>query len=152
MHYLPSSTTMTRLCISPSFGSFILFFFRFPGGESYADLIDRLYSIVIDMEQQLGLTVAVSHVSVLQVLLSYFRSSPIHNCMDVEVPMHTVFKFVPLRGGGWHESRHVLLDVQDSNSSSSSGSSGGGGGGTCSDRNDAGRRRGRQPQWCTHLG
>ena len=29
--------------------------------------------------------------------------------MDLEVPMHTVFKFVPLRGGGWLESQHVLL-------------------------------------------
>ena len=85
------------------------FISRFPGGESYGDLIDRLYSIVIDMEQQLGLAIAVSHVSVLQVLISYFRSSPIHRCMDLEVPMHTVFKFVPLRGGGWLESQHVLL-------------------------------------------
>lgn len=82
---------------------------RFPGGESYGDLIDRLYSIIIDMEQQLGLAVAVSHVSVLQVLVSYFRSSPIQECMDLEIPMHTVLKFVPLRGGGWLESQHVLL-------------------------------------------
>ena len=29
--------------------------------------------------------------------------------MDIEVPMNTVFKFVPLRGGGWLESKHVLL-------------------------------------------
>lgn len=82
---------------------------RFPGGESYGDLIDRLYPIIIDMEQQLGLAVAVSHVSVMQVLISYFRSSPIHKCMDIEVPMHALYKFVPLRGGGWLESQHVLL-------------------------------------------
>ena len=86
---------------------------RFPGGESYGDLIDRLYSIIIDMEQQLGPVVAVSHVSVLQVLVSYFRSTPIHKCMDIEIPMHTVLKFVPLRGGGWLESQHVLLPDGD---------------------------------------
>ena len=65
------------------------------------------------MEQQLGLAVAVSHVSVLQVLLSYFRATPIHKCMDIEVPMHTVIKFVPLRGGGWLESQHKLLPDGD---------------------------------------
>mmetsp|Transcript_9544 Transcript_9544/g.16703 ORF Transcript_9544/g.16703 Transcript_9544/m.16703 type:complete len:421 (-) Transcript_9544:297-1559(-) len=85
------------------------FFTRFPGGESYSDLIDRLYSVVIDMEQQLGLALVVSHVSVLQVLVSYFRSTPIRECMDIEIPMHTVLKFTPLRGGGWLESQHALL-------------------------------------------
>jgi broad specificity phosphatase PhoE len=82
---------------------------RFPGGESYSDLIDRLYSIIIDIEQQLGLATVVSHVSVLQVLIAYFRSTPIQKCMDIEVPMYTVFKFTPLRGGGWLESQHALL-------------------------------------------
>ncbi|KAG7370178.1 bifunctional 6-phosphofructo-2-kinase [Nitzschia inconspicua] len=85
------------------------FYTRFPGGESYSDLIDRLYTIIIDIEQQLGLATVVSHVSVLQVLISYFRSTPIQQCMDIEVPLHTVFKFTPLRGGGWLESQHVLL-------------------------------------------
>jgi broad specificity phosphatase PhoE len=52
----------------------------------------------------------VGHVSVLQVLLSYFRATPISKCMDIQVPMHTVMKFEPLRGGGWLESQHVLLE------------------------------------------
>jgi hypothetical protein len=86
---------------------------RFPGGESYADLIDRLTSIIIDIEQQLGLAVVVSHVSILQVLVSYFRSTPIYECMNIEIPMHTVVKFVPLRGGGWLESQHALLPDGD---------------------------------------
>ena len=84
-------------------------FQRFPGGESYSDLINRLESVVIDMEQQLGLAVVVSHVSVLQVLVSYFRSTPVEECTGIEIPMHTVLKFVPLRGGGWLESQHALL-------------------------------------------
>lgn len=84
--------------------------YRFPGGESYSDLINRLESVVIDMEQQLGPVVVVSHVSVLQVLVSYFRSMSIEDCTSVEVPMNTVLKFVPLRGGGWLESHHPLLD------------------------------------------
>ena len=82
---------------------------RFPGGESYSDLINRLESVIIDMEQHLGPTVVVSHVSVLQVLISYFRSTPVMECTGIEIPMGTVLKFVPLRGGGWLESHHKLV-------------------------------------------
>lgn len=89
------------------------FYTRFPGGDSYGDLLDKLHSVIIDLEQQLGLATVVSHVSVLQVLISYFRSTPIQQCMDIEVPLHTVFKFTPLRGGGWFESQHNLLPNDD---------------------------------------
>jgi broad specificity phosphatase PhoE len=82
---------------------------RFPGGESYRDLIKRLESVIIDMEQQTGPVLVVSHVSVLQSLIAYFRQSPISQCMSIEVPLHTVIKFTPSRGGGWMESRHPLL-------------------------------------------
>ena len=35
------------------------------------------------MEQHLGPTVVVSHVSVLQVLVSYFRSTPVTECTGI---------------------------------------------------------------------
>ena len=53
---------------------------RFPGGESYKDLIQRLESCLIDMEQQVAPVLVVSHVSVLQCLLAYFRGSPVEEC------------------------------------------------------------------------
>lgn len=104
---------------SQQFCFYVTWFFRFPGGESYSDLINRLESVVIDMEQQLGPAVVVSHVSVLQVLVSYFRSTPVAECMGIEIPIHTVFKFVPLRGGGWLETHHRLLpdDMEPENCS-----------------------------------
>ncbi len=82
---------------------------RFPGGESYKDLIKRLESPIIDMEQQTAPVLIVSHVSVLQALIAYFRQSPADQCMNIEIPMHTVLKYTPSRGGGWVESRHELL-------------------------------------------
>lgn len=91
---------------------------RFPGGESYKDLISRLESVIIDMEQQTAPVMVVSHVSVLQSLISYFNNSPAHECMGIEVPMHTVIKFTPSRGGGWVESRHPLLPPEDLSDSS----------------------------------
>eukprot|EP00536_Pseudo-nitzschia_multiseries_P012412 jgi/Psemu1/68288/estExt_Genemark1.C_4730024 len=84
---------------------------RFPGGESYKDLILRLESVVVDLEQQVIPTLVVSHVSVLQMLIAYLRKSPVEEAMQIEVPMHTVLKFTPARGGGWQESCHELAPV-----------------------------------------
>jgi broad specificity phosphatase PhoE len=83
---------------------------RFPGGESYRDLIRRLTSVVIDVEQQVNPTLVVSHVSILQCLMAYFRNTPVDKCMSIEVPMHTIIKFTPVRGGGWLEEMIPLFD------------------------------------------
>lgn len=82
---------------------------RFPGGECYRDLLDRLGSVIIDIEQQVIPTLVVSHVSILQTLIAYLRNTPVEQCMSIEVPLHTVFKFTPVRGGGWSETQHPLL-------------------------------------------
>lgn len=84
------------------------FFTRFPGGECYADLIHRLETCIIDMEQQVNMACCVSHVSVLQVLMAYFRRTPIRECTGIEVPMNTVIKYTPVTGGGWTESLHQV--------------------------------------------
>lgn len=91
---------------------------RFPGGESYKDLIRRLESVVVDVEQQVIPTLVVSHVSVLQMLIAYFRKSPVAEAMQIEVPLHTVLKFTPARGGGWTETKHELAPVYECANSS----------------------------------
>lgn len=72
-------------------------------------MVRRLNTVVIDMEQQVVPVLVVSHVSSLQCLMAYFRNTPVHKCMSAEVPMHTVMKFEPVRGGGWKESWHPLV-------------------------------------------
>lgn len=67
------------------------------------------------MEQQVAPVLVVSHVSVLQALVSYFRRSPVEKCMSIEIPMHTVMKFEPSRGGGWMETRIPLLPDEGGN-------------------------------------
>ena len=62
----------------------------------------------MDLEQQVIPTLVVSHVSVLQLLIAYFRTSPVQDCMHIEVPLHTVLKFTPARGGGWTETQVPL--------------------------------------------
>jgi hypothetical protein len=103
--------------------------FRFPGGESYRDLIRRLGSVVIEIEQQVIPTLVVSHVSILQVLMAYFRNSRIESCTGIEVPMHTVIKFTPVRGGGWREERIPLTECPVSGASGLGVAGGGSGSG-----------------------
>ena len=33
--------------------------------------------------------------------------------MSIEVPLHTVIKFTPVRGGGWSESHHPMYDAPE---------------------------------------
>ena len=80
-------------------------------------MIVRLESIVVDLEQQVIPTLVMSHVSVLQMLIAYFRKSPVEEAMQIEVPLHTVIKFTPLRGGGWQESCHELAPVFEGSNS-----------------------------------
>lgn len=115
------------------------FLTRFPGGECYGDLIHRLETCIIDMEQQINMVVLVSHVSVIQVLMSYFRQTPIDKCSSNEVPMNTVIKFTPVSGGGWTESQHRLgPEVLDENASLTSINS-------CSGSEDASHEQIRPP-------
>jgi broad specificity phosphatase PhoE len=73
--------------------------------------MSRLTSVVIDVEQEVVPTLVVSHVSILQCLMAYFRNTRVEQCMSIEVPLHTVIKFTPVRGGGWSESHHPFYDV-----------------------------------------
>ena len=75
--------------------------------------MSRLSSVVIDVEQEVIPTLLVSHVSILQCLMAYFRNTRVEKCMNIEVPLHTVIKFTPVRGGGWSESQHPLYEIAE---------------------------------------
>jgi hypothetical protein len=111
------------LLFTPEVFSYKPLLFRFPGGESYKDLIRRLESVVVDVEQQVIPTLIVSHVSTLQLLIAYLRRSPVKACMHIEVPLHTVLKFAPARGGGWTETQIPLSPVYKKASAGIDGSS-----------------------------
>ena len=93
------------------------FYTRFPGGECYGDLTSRLESVVVDIEQQVGPVLVVSHVSVLQVLVAYFRNTPVENCTSIAIPLNTMMKFTPAKGGGWQESQHCVLHTPNNSTS-----------------------------------
>jgi len=68
---------------------------RFPGGESYSDLIARLEPTLIELEQQTSPVLVVSHVSTLQVLSAYFTANRLEEALATSIPHHTVIEFKP---------------------------------------------------------
>lgn len=55
------------------------FYYRYPRGESYEDLVARLEPVIMELERQ-GNVLVVSHQAVLRCLLAYFLDKPAGNC------------------------------------------------------------------------
>ena len=82
--------------------------FRFPGGESFNDVVRRLEPLLIEIEQQTTPVLVVSHGSTLRALYSYFSGVPIEHSLDSDFPLHTVVELTPVIGGSWIEQRFQL--------------------------------------------
>ncbi|RNF07758.1 putative 6-phosphofructo-2-kinase/fructose-2,6-biphosphatase [Trypanosoma conorhini] len=66
--------------------------FRYPGGESYQDLVLRLEPVIMQLENADRIVVVVAHQAVLRALLSYFGSTSAESCVRLEVPHRTVWR------------------------------------------------------------
>ncbi|XP_051188204.1 6-phosphofructo-2-kinase/fructose-2,6-bisphosphatase isoform X4 [Lolium perenne] len=67
--------------------------YRYPRGESYLDviqrlrnLIQRLEPVIIELERQRAPVVVISHQAVLRALYSYFADRPLREVPDMEMP------------------------------------------------------------------
>ncbi|MSP90396.1 MAG: fructose-2,6-bisphosphatase [Myxococcales bacterium] len=81
--------------------------YRYPRGESYEDVIERLEPVIIECERQRRPVVIVAHQAVLRALYSYFMDLPRERAPFVEVPLHTLIELVPAPYG-YVERRHAL--------------------------------------------
>ena len=68
---------------------------RFPGGESFHDLFQRIEPLLIELEQQTGPVLVVGHLSVLQALASYFTGANLAEALASSIPHHTVLQLTP---------------------------------------------------------
>merc|ERR1711871_23806 len=66
--------------------------FRFPEGESYLDLAQRLQPAIIELERIKSPVVIISHRSVLRVLRNYFTGSSMEQMPYMQFPQHSVCK------------------------------------------------------------
>jgi len=88
---------------------------RFPGGESFQDLISRLEPMLIEIEQQTSPVLIVAHLSTLQVLYGYFGGLTLEQALESEIPHHTVMQLTPSTDAAmWRvEHMHLGADGED---------------------------------------
>ncbi|KAL8150920.1 hypothetical protein V2J09_020728 [Rumex salicifolius] len=85
--------------------------YRYPRGESYLDVIQRLEPVIIELERQRAPVVVVSHQAVLRSLYAYFADKPLHEIPHIEIPLHTIIE-IQMGVSGLQEKRYKLMDSE----------------------------------------
>lgn len=70
------------------------FDFRYPMGESYRDVVQRLEPVIMELERRSNVLV-VGHQAVLRCLMAYFQDVPNEELPYTKIPLHTVLKLTP---------------------------------------------------------
>ncbi|KAK1321982.1 6-phosphofructo-2-kinase/fructose-2,6-bisphosphatase [Acorus calamus] len=83
--------------------------YRYPRGESYLDVIQRLEPVIIELERQRAPVVVISHQAVLRALYAYFADKPLKEIPHIEVPLHTIIE-IQMGVTGVQEKRYKLMD------------------------------------------
>jgi len=86
------------------------FGYRYPRGESYIDLINRLEPIAHEMERQREPLLVVAHQAILRVLYAYFTGMRREECVKVSIPLNMVIKITPTSTGFNEERFHPIGD------------------------------------------
>ena len=73
--------------------------YRYPRGESYRDVVDRLDGVIIELERLRHPIVVVAHQAVLRCLYAYLTDQPQERVPHIEMPLHTVIKLTPATYG-----------------------------------------------------
>ncbi|NWI67250.1 F262 bisphosphatase, partial [Todus mexicanus] len=85
------------------------YLYRYPGGESYQDLVQRLEPVIMELERQ-GNVLVISHQAVMRCLLAYFLDKNADELPYLRCPLHTILKLTPVAYGCKVET--VTLDVE----------------------------------------
>ncbi|KAM9758945.1 6-phosphofructo-2-kinase/fructose-2,6-bisphosphatase 2 isoform 2-T2 [Menidia menidia] len=72
--------------------------YRYPGGESYQDLVQRLEPVIMELERQ-GNVLVICHQAVMRCLLAYFLDKGAEDLPYMKCPLHTVLKLTPVAYG-----------------------------------------------------
>ncbi|CAF1199506.1 unnamed protein product [Rotaria sordida] len=74
------------------------FYYRYPGGESYQDLVARLEPVIMELERAENVLV-ICHQAVARCILGYFLNKDADDLPYTEVPLHTIIKLTPVAYG-----------------------------------------------------
>ncbi|XWS29040.1 hypothetical protein CRYUN_Cryun25bG0122500 [Craigia yunnanensis] len=83
--------------------------YRYPRGESYLDVIQRLEPVIIELERQRAPVVVIAHQAVLRALYAYFADRPLKEIPHIEVPLHTIIE-IQMGVSGVQEKKYKLMD------------------------------------------
>ncbi|KAG8440045.1 hypothetical protein GDO86_006005 [Hymenochirus boettgeri] len=72
--------------------------YRYPSGESYQDLVQRLEPVIMELERQ-GNVLVICHQAVMRCLLSYFLDKPADEMPYLRCPLHSLLKLTPFAYG-----------------------------------------------------
>jgi broad specificity phosphatase PhoE len=75
------------------------FRYRYPRGESYEDVIQRLEPLVIELERHRAPVLVIGHQAVLRALYAYLVDCPPEKCPSLSIPLHTVIELTPTAYG-----------------------------------------------------
>ncbi|NXL56248.1 F262 bisphosphatase, partial [Chordeiles acutipennis] len=74
------------------------YLYRYPGGESYQDLVQRLEPVIMELERQ-GNVLVISHQAVMRCLLAYFLDKSADELPYLRCPLHTILQLTPVAYG-----------------------------------------------------
>ncbi|KAL4428238.1 hypothetical protein ABPG75_002327 [Micractinium tetrahymenae] len=82
--------------------------YRYPSGESYMDVIQRLEPVVTEVEREKECVCIVSHQAVLRALYGYFMNVDLEKVPSIDIPLHTVMELTPRADGTMAETRFIV--------------------------------------------
>ncbi|KAG8554500.1 hypothetical protein GDO81_003812 [Engystomops pustulosus] len=84
--------------------------YRYPKGESYEDLVQRLEPVIMELERQENVLV-ICHQAVMRCLLAYFLDKSAEELPYLKCPLHTVLKLTPVAYGCKVESIYLNIEA-----------------------------------------
>ena len=84
------------------------FNYRYPDGESYKDIVDRVKPFILETEKLEKPVLIISHNAITRVIYSYLMDIPQQQIPHFDIPLHTIIKLIPT-SKGYKEERIKLL-------------------------------------------
>eukprot|EP01065_Artemidia_motanka_P030166 TRINITY_DN36184_c0_g1_i1.p1 TRINITY_DN36184_c0_g1~~TRINITY_DN36184_c0_g1_i1.p1 ORF type:complete len:493 (+),score=125.24 TRINITY_DN36184_c0_g1_i1:73-1551(+) len=85
------------------------YWYRYPHGESYHDLVVRLEPVIMELERAKKPILIVAHQAVLRVIYAYIADRLPEHCTRLSMPLHTVVQVEPTYDGKFTEHRFPVL-------------------------------------------
>jgi len=87
--------------------------YRYPRGESYLDVIQRIEPIIFEIERSKEPVIVVAHQAIIRCLYAYFSKHEIKEVPFISTPLHLVIKLIP--GTYYAHETNYKIDVETGN-------------------------------------